>query len=173
MTSHQSVPLRQATWLSPWPTVRIVEDSSVIKDKLPWQHRPNLRRSQEAKFSLIFSMLLDYRKYASSCNLQSESMSRNMRFCRLRYSNWLSAGRARRSSSSPGRVKNFLFSTSSRPALGSTQPPIQWAPGTLSPRANRPGREADHSPPASAEVKKMWIYTFIPSYAFMSYCLIS
>jgi hypothetical protein len=26
-------------------------------------------------------------------------------------------------SSSPGRVKNFLFSTSSTPALGSTQPP--------------------------------------------------
>jgi hypothetical protein len=26
--------------------------------------------------------------------------------------------------SSPGRVKNFLFSTSSIPALGSTQPPI-------------------------------------------------
>jgi hypothetical protein len=23
----------------------------------------------------------------------------------------------------------------------------------------RPGREADHSPPASVEVKKMWIYT--------------
>jgi hypothetical protein len=28
----------------------------------------------------------------------------------------------------------------------------------------QPGREADHSPPASAEVKKMWIYT----YAFMA-----
>jgi hypothetical protein len=35
--------------------------------------------------------------------------------------------------SSPGRVKNFLLSTSSRPALGSTQPPIQWVPGALSP----------------------------------------
>jgi hypothetical protein len=33
---------------------------------------------------------------------------------------------------SPGRVKNFLFSTSSSPALGSTQPPIQWVPGALS-----------------------------------------
>jgi hypothetical protein len=42
-------------------------------------------------------------------------------------------------SSSPGRVKNFLFSTSSRPALGSTQPPIQWVPVGLS-----AGREADH-----------------------------
>jgi hypothetical protein len=31
-----------------------------------------------------------------------------------------------------------------------------------------PGREADHSPPTSAEVKKMWIYTSIPPYAFMA-----
>jgi hypothetical protein len=29
------------------------------------------------------------------------------------------------------------------------------------------GREADHSPPASAGVKKMWIYTATPPYAFM------
>jgi hypothetical protein len=29
------------------------------------------------------------------------------------------------------------------------------------------GREADHSPPTSAEVKKMWIYTSTPTYVFM------
>jgi hypothetical protein len=45
------------------------------------------------------------------------------------YSDWLRAGRLRDRSSSPGRVKNFLFSKSSRPALGSTQPLIQWVPG--------------------------------------------
>jgi hypothetical protein len=56
-------------------------------------------------------------------------------------------------------VKNFHFSISSRPALGSTQPPIQWVPGALSPGARRQGREADQSPPTSAEVKKPWIYT--------------
>jgi hypothetical protein len=31
--------------------------------------------------------------------------------------------------STPGRSKNFLFSTSSRPALGPTQTPIQWIHG--------------------------------------------
>jgi hypothetical protein len=44
-----------------------------------------------------------------------------------------------------------IFSTSSRPVLGSTQPPIQWVPVDLSPGVKRPGREADHSPRASAE----------------------
>jgi hypothetical protein len=43
---------------------------------------------------------------------------------------------------------------SSRPALGSTQPPIHWVPGALSPWVKRPSREADHSAPTSAEVKK-------------------
>jgi hypothetical protein len=32
----------------------------------------------------------------------------------------------------------------------------------------RPGREAGHSPPASAEVKKMWIYTATPPYVFIA-----
>jgi hypothetical protein len=47
----------------------------------------------------------------------------------------------------------FLFSTASRPALGPTQPPIQWVPGGLSVGVKRLGREADHSHPSSAEVK--------------------
>jgi hypothetical protein len=49
--------------------------------------------------------------------------------------------------------------TASRPAVGPTQPPIQWVPGTLSLRVNQPGREADHLPPSSAEVKNGWSYT--------------
>jgi hypothetical protein len=65
-------------------------------------------------------------------------------------------------------VSRILFSTSSRPALGSTQPPTQWVPEALFPAVKRPRREADNSSPASAEVKKMWIYTSTPSYAFMA-----
>jgi hypothetical protein len=56
---------------------------------------------------------------------------------------------------------------SSRPALGSTQPSIQWI-RALSLGLKGPGREAGHSPPTSAEVKKMWIYTSTPPYAFMA-----
>jgi hypothetical protein len=66
-----------------------------------------------------------------------------------RYSDGLRAGR-------PGfdswQCKIFL-STASRPALGVTQPPIQWVPGALPPGVKRQRREADQSPPSSAEVK--------------------
>jgi hypothetical protein len=41
----------------------------------------------------------------------------------------------------------------SRAALGPTEPPVQWVPGSLSPRIKRLGREDDRSPPSSAEVK--------------------
>jgi hypothetical protein len=45
---------------------------------------------------------------------------------------------------------------------------IQWVPEALSPGLNRQGREADHSLATSAEVKKMWIYTSTPPYAFLA-----
>jgi hypothetical protein len=48
-----------------------------------------------------------------------------------RYSDWLRAARPRGRSSSPGGGKNFYFSMSSRPALGSTEPSIQWVWGSF------------------------------------------
>jgi hypothetical protein len=54
----------------------------------------------------------------------------------------------------PAGAGIFLFTTASRTALGPTQPPIQWVLATLSLEVKRPGREADHSPPSSAEVKE-------------------
>jgi hypothetical protein len=65
-------------------------------------------------------------------------------------------------------IRSRLYSMSSRPALGPTQRPIQWVPGAPSLGVKRLGRNADHSPPASSEVKKMWIYTSIPPHAFMA-----
>jgi hypothetical protein len=63
------------------------------------------------------------------------------------------------------------FCASHRMALGSIQPSIQWVPGALSLGVKRPGREADHSPPSSAEVN-VWSYTSTPLYAFMAWCLV-
>jgi hypothetical protein len=56
----------------------------------------------------------------------------------------------------------FLFITTSRPAPRPTQPPIQWVRGTLSLGVKWPGREADHLPPSSTEVKNAWNYTSAP-----------
>jgi hypothetical protein len=103
--------------------------------------------------------------------------SRRVQFLHIRvYRSWpsavgiataLRAGRLRGRSSNPGRIKNFLFCTSAKPALVPTQPSIQ-VPAALSPGVKRPGREADHSSPTSAEGKKMWVYTSTPSYALMA-----
>jgi hypothetical protein len=53
---------------------------------------------------------------------------------------------------------------------GAGAPPISLSNRQrgLSPGVKRQGREADHSPPTSAEVKKMWIYTSTPPYNLMA-----
>jgi hypothetical protein len=53
---------------------------------------------------------------------------------------------------------------------GSGVHPTSYKMGTGGsfPEVKRQRREADHSPPTSAEVKKMWIYTSTPLYAFMA-----
>jgi hypothetical protein len=48
------------------------------------------------------------------------------------------------------------------------QPPIHWVTGELSTGIKRPGREADHSPPTSADVKNTWICTSTPPYVFVA-----
>jgi hypothetical protein len=41
--------------------------------------------------------------------------------------------------------------------------------GALSPGVRLSGREADYSPPPSAEVKNAWHYTSTPQYVFMAW----
>jgi hypothetical protein len=48
-----------------------------------------------------------------------------------------------------------LYYVASRLVVGPTQPPIQRVSVPLSSRVKRSGREADHSPPSSAEVKSV------------------
>jgi hypothetical protein len=83
---------------------------------------------------------------------------------RSRCSDWLRAGRLRGRSSSPGRV-SFLHVVQT--GSGAHQASHTKGTGGSFPGVNLPGREADHSPPTSAEVKKTWIYTSTPPYAFM------
>jgi hypothetical protein len=45
---------------------------------------------------------------------------------------------------------------------------LDMGTGGSFPGVKRQGREADQSPPTSAEVKKMWIYTSTPPYVFMA-----
>jgi hypothetical protein len=53
----------------------------------------------------------------------------------------------------------FLFTTASRTALEPTKPPMQWVPGSFSLGVKRPGREADHSPPSSAECVELYLHS--------------
>jgi hypothetical protein len=67
----------------------------------------------------------------------------------------------------PYSDKNFLHVIQTSSEVYPTS--YQMGTGGLFPtRVKRPGREADPSPPASAEVKKIWLYTSIPPYAFMA-----
>jgi hypothetical protein len=81
-----------------------------------------------------------------------------------RFSDWLRAERPRDWSSSPDRGKTFLHVETGSGAHPAFYP---MGTGALSPVIKRCEREADHSPPTSAKVKKTRIYTSTPPYAYM------
>jgi hypothetical protein len=54
------------------------------------------------------------------------------------------------------RRLSMKFVFASRPALGPTQPPIRWVPKARSSGVKQPGREANHLPPYSSELKNTW-----------------
>jgi len=56
----------------------------------------------------------------------------------------------------------FLLATTFRPALGPTQPLIQWIPGLLSLGVKQVGHEADHTFPSSVKDEKVRSYTSTP-----------
>jgi hypothetical protein len=63
----------------------------------------------------------------------------------------------------PGRSKIFLFSTTSRLALGPIQPSVQWVAVALSPGVKQQVREAVHSPPSIVEIKNSGAVPPVPS----------
>jgi hypothetical protein len=71
-------------------------------------------------------------------------------------------------SSSAGRVKNMSLLHIVQTGSGVHPTSYKIGTGGTFPGVKRQGREADHSPPTSAEVKKMWIYASTPPYVFMA-----
>jgi hypothetical protein len=65
--------------------------------------------------------------------------------------------------SSPGRDWEFFYSSPRPDRLSSLpKPPIRWVPGAHPVGIKRRGREANHSPTSSAEVKNASSYTSTP-----------
>jgi hypothetical protein len=60
------------------------------------------------------------------------------------------------------RNKIFYFSTASKSALGLKISPSQWVSGSFSPGVKQPLREADHSPPSSAQLKNGGAILLLP-----------
>jgi hypothetical protein len=71
------------------------------------------------------------------------------------------------------RGKIFLFYATSRPALRPIQPLIRWVPRAISMGVEGPGREADHSPPSSAEVKNGGAVPLLSHTVFTAWCSIN
>jgi hypothetical protein len=58
--------------------------------------------------------------------------------------------------------RDFIFSITSRPALGPTQPPIRWVPEAVFPGLKPQEREADHSPHLVPSLRMVELYLHSP-----------
>lgn len=87
----------------------------------------------------------------------------------------LYAGRLRSSSLIFCRNKIFLVCKETRLALGPTQLPIEWVPGTVSLGVKWQEQGYDHTSPSNADIKNDWRCTSIPSWhargGFTCYCV--
>jgi hypothetical protein len=83
----------------------------------------------------------EFRNFHSSLNISKWIRSESAELGQ--FSDGLRAGRLGFDSRQGQEL--FLFSTSFRPDLGLTQPPMQWVPGALFPGVKRQGGEAGHS----------------------------
>jgi hypothetical protein len=72
------------------------------------------------------------------------------------------------SATKPNRLMLFIVGTIRSTGPGVHPASCKMGTGGAFPGVKRQGREADHSHPTSAEVKKMWIYTSTLPYVFMA-----
>jgi hypothetical protein len=63
----------------------------------------------------------------------------------------------------PARARDVSLHHNVQTGSGAIQPPIQWVPGDFPLGLKRPKREADRSPPSSAEVKNYGTIFSLPN----------
>jgi hypothetical protein len=118
-----------------------------ILNSYPWTFRTNQILVSKCHSFASFLMF----QQSELCACECDSYVHNL--CGIALGNGLGD---RRFGSQEG-LGIFIFTTASRLALRPSAP-IQWVPGVLFLGVKRPGREADRSPPSSAEVKNAWSY---------------
>jgi hypothetical protein len=72
--------------------------------------------------------------------------------------------------SNPGGAGNFSLHHHVETGSGAYPTPYSMGTRGFFPGVKRPGREADRTPPSSAEVKNAWSYISTPEYTFMAWC---
>jgi hypothetical protein len=69
-------------------------------------------------------------------------------------------------------VQDFSLCHSVQTGSGAYPIPYPVGTGVLSSGVKRPGREANHSPPSTAEVKNVYSHTPTPPYVCKPWCLV-
>jgi hypothetical protein len=130
-------PLIQVTKVSVSAYILCVKFHNVFQWKFTFSLIRVTTETNNTNFKRVFKILPPFLKWCSNFVASAETtnpwwdvpwaISHSSQLSRrfICYSDCLRFGRPRGRSSSPGRIKYFLFSTSSKMALGPTQPPIQ------------------------------------------------
>jgi len=70
-------------------------------------------------------------------------------------------------------MRNLGCYITGKTGFGTHSASFPMSTGVSFPAVKRPGHEADHSPPSSAEVKNEWSHTSTHPYFFIAWCLVT